>query len=136
LPPAVTPPSTASKRRKPRSSTVSSSSKKVRKISTSCVTCVICKELLVATHTLGCGHMFCGPCLAQWLEVQQQPSCPTCRAAVTGRCECIVGVCKCKAPHVQHRYLKQVTPVYQHRVCICCVYKGQCYLVLLAPSDC
>lgn len=87
-PPAVTPPSAALKRRRPRSSArgVSSSSKKVRKISTSCVTCVICKELLVATHTLGCGHMFCGPCLAQWLEVQQQPSCPTCRATVTGRC--------------------------------------------------
>jgi len=63
----------------------------VRNVSASNLDCTICRELLVATHTLACGHMFCGPCLAQWLEVQAHPSCPSCRTAVESELMLVVG---------------------------------------------
>ncbi|KAF5832096.1 hypothetical protein DUNSADRAFT_12145 [Dunaliella salina] len=44
--------------------------------------CPICHEWLLASHTLSCGHMFCGLCLASWLP--QKQSCPTCRKAIAG----------------------------------------------------
>ena len=47
------------------------------------LTCPICQEWLLACHTLSCGHMFCGLCLATWLS--QKPSCPSCRKAVAGK---------------------------------------------------
>ncbi|GFH25661.1 E3 ubiquitin-protein ligase [Haematococcus lacustris] len=46
------------------------------------LTCPICCEWLLACHTLSCGHMFCGLCLATWL-VQKQ-SCPSCRKPIAG----------------------------------------------------
>lgn len=40
--------------------------------------CVICREMLVAAHTLvPCGHVFCGECLMGWLE--KHINCPNCR---------------------------------------------------------
>ncbi len=44
--------------------------------------CAVCRGLLVAPHSLACAHMFCGPCLAKWLDNKRQ--CPTCRCAVEG----------------------------------------------------
>ena len=40
--------------------------------------CQICREFMVATHSLvPCGHMFCGECVGDWL--QKKASCPSCR---------------------------------------------------------
>ncbi|KAK9808928.1 hypothetical protein WJX72_006531 [[Myrmecia] bisecta] len=45
--------------------------------------CAICREWMVAPHTLAnCGHLFCGECMAQWLE--KKHDCPNCRVKVTG----------------------------------------------------
>jgi hypothetical protein len=49
--------------------------------------CVICKEWLVAAHSVvPCGHMFCGTCLRDWFERRNPATgagsvltCPTCR---------------------------------------------------------
>mmetsp|Transcript_25355 Transcript_25355/g.51833 ORF Transcript_25355/g.51833 Transcript_25355/m.51833 type:complete len:172 (+) Transcript_25355:229-744(+) len=49
-------------------------------------TCIICRDAMTAGHggrckkLPGCGHMFHGHCLREWL-VQQQ-TCPTCRADI------------------------------------------------------
>jgi hypothetical protein len=42
----------------------------------------VCRDLLLATHILACGHAYCGLCLAQWLA--KKPECPTCRHQVQG----------------------------------------------------
>lgn len=45
-----------------------------------CVRCQICRDLIVACHSLvPCGHLFCGSCIARWLD--RQLDCPTCRCA-------------------------------------------------------
>lgn len=36
----------------------------------------------MACHSLSCGHLYCGPCLATWLN--QNQSCPTCRKPIAG----------------------------------------------------
>lgn len=46
------------------------------------LSCPICHDWLVACHTLTCGHMFCGLCLATWLN--QNQTCPSCRKSVAG----------------------------------------------------
>ncbi|KAG2482365.1 hypothetical protein HYH03_018715 [Edaphochlamys debaryana] len=51
------------------------------------LTCSICHDWLAGAHTLSCGHMFCGICLASWLS--QKQTCPECRkpnASVPVRC--------------------------------------------------
>lgn len=47
------------------------------------LTCAVCQDLPIAAHALGCGHLFCGLCLAEWMPRKQ--SCPTCREAVTSK---------------------------------------------------
>jgi hypothetical protein len=42
--------------------------------------CPVCCDWLLAAHTLSCGHMFCGLCLASWLA--QSHSCPSCRKPI------------------------------------------------------
>ena len=38
----------------------------------------VCKDVIVACHALvPCGHVFCGPCISDWL--QRQFNCPVCR---------------------------------------------------------
>jgi hypothetical protein len=44
--------------------------------------CMICLDWMVAAHSLSCGHLFCGCCLAKWLNMNQ--SCPSCRKAIAG----------------------------------------------------
>mmetsp|Transcript_32844 Transcript_32844/g.59511 ORF Transcript_32844/g.59511 Transcript_32844/m.59511 type:complete len:303 (-) Transcript_32844:669-1577(-) len=44
--------------------------------------CSICHGWLAASHTMTCGHMFCGSCLSSWLE--RQRSCPECRKPFSG----------------------------------------------------
>eukprot|EP00898_Chlorokybus_atmophyticus_P001150 jgi/Chlat1/2035/Chrsp159S02331 len=44
--------------------------------------CVICREWLIAAHTLSCSHTFCGDCITPWLN--KNDTCPTCRERVTG----------------------------------------------------
>ena len=40
----------------------------------------VCKDAIVACHALvPCGHVFCGPCIGDWL--QRQFNCPVCRCA-------------------------------------------------------
>jgi hypothetical protein len=63
-----------------------SSGADMRQVSCSNLECAICKDLLAAAHLLACGHWYCGVCLAQWLELRQEPSCPSCRAAVKSEC--------------------------------------------------
>jgi hypothetical protein len=63
-----------------------SSDPDMRQVSCSNLECAICKDLLAAAHLLACGHWYCGVCLAQWLELRQEPSCPSCRAAVKSEC--------------------------------------------------
>ncbi|MEW5298682.1 MAG: hypothetical protein WDW36_001774 [Sanguina aurantia] len=46
------------------------------------MTCPVCHDWLLASHTLSCGHMFCGMCLATWLT--HKHSCPSCRNILTG----------------------------------------------------
>lgn len=58
-------------------------STKMKEILSNHLTCPICCEWLLACHTLSCGHMFCGLCLATWLS--QSSSCPSCRKPVAGR---------------------------------------------------
>lgn len=57
-------------------------STKMKEIFSNNFTCPICCEWLLASHTLSCGHMFCGLCLATWLS--QSQSCPSCRKPVAG----------------------------------------------------
>ena len=56
------------------------------------VTCGICLELVAAAHAVaGCGHVFCGGCLAKSIEIalssaslgaHSRPSCAHCRAPI------------------------------------------------------
>mmetsp|Transcript_7409 Transcript_7409/g.11066 ORF Transcript_7409/g.11066 Transcript_7409/m.11066 type:complete len:458 (+) Transcript_7409:32-1405(+) len=46
-------------------------------------TCIICRDSMTAGKKLNCGHIFHFVCLRQWL--QQQQSCPTCRAEIVVR---------------------------------------------------
>ncbi|CAN0031911.1 unnamed protein product, partial [Phaeothamnion confervicola] len=43
-------------------------------------TCIICRDAMDRGKKLGCGHIFHFQCLRSWL--QQQQSCPTCRADI------------------------------------------------------
>jgi hypothetical protein len=74
-----------------------SSGSDMRQVSCSNLECAICKDLLAAAHLLACGHWYCGVCLAQWLELQQEPSCPSCRTAVKSECSAVhvSRVCVC-----------------------------------------
>ncbi|CDO70266.1 hypothetical protein BN946_scf184942.g66 [Trametes cinnabarina] len=49
------------------------------------LTCPICYDFLVATHTTApCGHSCCGECLLTYLKgVGRKATCPVCRAALT-----------------------------------------------------
>lgn len=47
--------------------------------------CAICQENMkwgTISTKLPCGHMYCTPCIKQWLELQR--SCPVCRVEVVG----------------------------------------------------
>lgn len=66
--------------------------KDLRQISSSNLDCAVCKDLLAAAHVLGCGHMFCGTCLAAWLELKHDPTCPGCRAPVTSESRACVAL--------------------------------------------
>ena len=44
--------------------------------------CPICQEVFQqATRLSPCGHVYCGPCIQEWLT--KSKSCPTCRTPVT-----------------------------------------------------
>ena len=43
--------------------------------------CSICQDLMASTHSLRCGHTFCGLCILQWLK-QGKGTCPECRATI------------------------------------------------------
>lgn len=59
-------------------------SSRVIEVMSSHLSCPVCCDWLVASHTLSCGHMFCGLCLATWLS--QNHSCPSCRKTTTSEC--------------------------------------------------
>ncbi|XP_011688603.1 PREDICTED: RING finger protein 5-like [Wasmannia auropunctata] len=44
------------------------------------ILCIICDDEVKDAVSTQCGHLFCWPCLYQWLEIKQ--ICPTCRSAV------------------------------------------------------
>ena len=44
-------------------------------------TCAICQDWMLGCHAMSCGHMFCGHCLAKWLDLRQ--ACPTCRKPIS-----------------------------------------------------
>jgi hypothetical protein len=43
--------------------------------------CSICQDLMASTHSLRCGHTFCGLCILRWLK-QGKRTCPECRATI------------------------------------------------------
>jgi len=43
--------------------------------------CCICTGIMAMTHSLRCGHTFCGLCIVTWLK-QGKRSCPECRVAI------------------------------------------------------
>lgn len=46
--------------------------------------CNICLDQAQDAVVSRCGHLFCWPCLHQWLEVKKsRPVCPVCKAAVS-----------------------------------------------------
>ncbi|KAJ3331069.1 hypothetical protein HDU76_004148 [Blyttiomyces sp. JEL0837] len=45
-------------------------------------TCSICCELMVAPHTVSCGHNYCGMCIEDWFKTGKR-TCPECRAPVS-----------------------------------------------------
>eukprot|EP00474_Spongospora_subterranea_P000471 CRZ00929.1 hypothetical protein [Spongospora subterranea] len=48
----------------------------------SAIDCNICFEVAMKPVITMCGHMFCWPCIHQWLE-SNQTSCPVCRAGIS-----------------------------------------------------
>ena len=70
--------------------------------------CPICQEVFQqATRLSPCGHVYCGPCIQEWLT--KSKSCPTCRTPVTRnekgrgvwRRVCGMCVCVCVCVRVQ-----------------------------------
>ena len=49
----------------------------VKDVLSSQFTCAICQDWILGCHTMSCSHMFCGACIAKWLNRKQ--ACPTCR---------------------------------------------------------
>ena len=67
--------------------------------------CPICQEVFQqATRLSPCGHVYCGPCIQEWLT--KSKSCPTCRTPVTRN----ENGTRCMAGRVRHA---------RARVCVC-----------------
>jgi len=46
--------------------------------------CNICLDIAKDAVVSMCGHLFCWPCLHQWLETKpNRPTCPVCKAAIS-----------------------------------------------------
>lgn len=45
------------------------------------IECGVCKDILLKPHITQCSHMFCKPCIYEWLR--HKKSCPTCRMQLT-----------------------------------------------------
>lgn len=43
--------------------------------------CCICAGIMAMSHSLRCGHTFCGLCIARWLK-QGKRTCPQCRVSI------------------------------------------------------
>lgn len=57
--------------------------KKPTKDSTSGFECNICLETAKDAVLSRCGHLFCWPCIHQWLEIQAfQATCPVCKSSI------------------------------------------------------
>ena len=65
--------------------------------------CPICQEVFNYPIALQCGHVFCQPCIAQWLRPNNQKTCPECRQVVDMRYS--------HRDLIAHRFLDSV-PVY------------------------
>ncbi len=54
--------------------------------------CVICTEMLAASHNLACGHAFCFVCISRWIDGRraagEAATCPTCRKPVRASKAC------------------------------------------------
>ncbi|KAI9209045.1 uncharacterized protein BJ171DRAFT_577402 [Polychytrium aggregatum] len=50
--------------------------------SLSWLVCAICLEIMVAPHTIECGHSFCFGCIRSWLQRGERKRCPTCRGHI------------------------------------------------------
>ena len=52
----------------------------------------VCKDVIVACHALvPCGHVFCGPCISDWLL--RQFNCPVCRCVRACMAESVGSSC-------------------------------------------
>jgi hypothetical protein len=49
-----------------------------------CFETIACMQEHTHIYTLGCGHVFCGPCIERWFEESDINSCPTCRKRFAG----------------------------------------------------
>ena len=45
--------------------------------------CNICLETASEPIVTLCGHLYCWGCIYKWLEVQECPACPICKAAIS-----------------------------------------------------
>eukprot|EP00262_Sarcandra_glabra_P014908 TRINITY_DN447_c0_g1_i1.p1 TRINITY_DN447_c0_g1~~TRINITY_DN447_c0_g1_i1.p1 ORF type:complete len:630 (-),score=67.15 TRINITY_DN447_c0_g1_i1:158-2047(-) len=46
--------------------------------------CNICLDMAKEPVVTSCGHLFCWPCLYQWLKICDHKECPVCKGEVTG----------------------------------------------------
>ena len=69
--------------------------------------CPICQEVFQqATRLSPCGHVYCGPCIQEWLT--KSKSCPTCRTPVTRN----ENGTRCMAGRVRHARARVCACVY------------------------
>ena len=45
--------------------------------------CNICLETASEPIVTLCGHLYCWGCIYKWLEMQECPACPICKAAIS-----------------------------------------------------
>ncbi|KAJ3415165.1 Nucleolar protein 10 [Chytridiales sp. JEL 0842] len=46
------------------------------------ITCSICYDVMIAPHSVTCGHSYCGPCLDDWFK-RGKRTCPQCRSYIS-----------------------------------------------------
>ena len=65
--------------------------------------CNICLETASEPIVTLCGHLYCWGCIYKWLEVQDCPACPICKAAISR--ERMLPIYGRGRPHVDPRSL-------------------------------
>ena len=45
--------------------------------------CIICLDTVKEPVVTLCGHLYCWPCIYQWMEQSQESQCPACKSVIT-----------------------------------------------------